>query len=84
MAQYGELYYSTRAVTLNLSQGYSIKAMRLRGILMCEMINSGCFVSARKALQMLDELRGLGKVDREVHCYEDGYQLDIHEMFVSR
>ena len=31
-----------------------------------------------------EQLRGLGKVDREVHCYKDGYQLDIHEMFVSR
>ena len=29
-------------------------------------------------------VRGLGKVDREVYCYEDGYQLDKHEMFVSR
>ena len=34
--------------------------------------------------EVSEQLRGLGKVDREVHCYEDGYQLDIHEMFVSR
>jgi hypothetical protein len=35
-------------------------------------------------LMVLEALRGLGKVDREVHCYQDGYQQDIHEMFVSR
>jgi len=39
-------------------------------------------VNGREILS--EQLRGLGKVDREVHCYEDGYQLDIHEMFVSR
>jgi hypothetical protein len=45
----------------------------------------GSLVIARfLAVPLSEELRGLGKADREVHSYKDDYQQHIHEIFVSR